>query len=70
MKEGTVVLVTGPVSANIREVDKEVPVYGTYLGEVSEKRVVVLLSNGDLYLGPKYSIIKVEELDDDGAGEE
>ena len=56
MREGDVVLVVGNLDDRIRNKDLNEPRSGTVVGFTSEN-VIVLLSNGDLWVGPKREVV-------------
>lgn len=65
MIEGTLVAVLGKLDSRVREQNKGDLVVGTFIGKISDKRVVVLLSDGNLFIGPEYEIAPVEEQTED-----
>lgn len=64
MREGRLVAVLGKIDDRIREYDQTNVVFGTYIGKVSDNRVVVLLEDGLLYMGPVNTIVPAEEQSD------
>lgn len=57
MNEGDLVTVVGKVDSRIKDLAPEARV-GTFWANVSEKRVLVLLNTGDIYLGHTYDIVQ------------
>lgn len=60
MKEGDLVVVVGKMDNRIKDIDRRELVIGTFVGYISEERVMVLLPNGDMFLGFKYDIVPAE----------
>lgn len=59
MTSGDLVTIVGKFNTKIKTVSDELRV-GTFWTHVAENRVLVLLSNGDLHLAPKYEVIRVD----------
>lgn len=57
MKEGDLVIVVGKMDNKIKDIDRNQLIIGTFLYNISEKRVVVLLPDGTLFLGFEYDIV-------------
>lgn len=61
LKEGDLVVVVGKLSNKVRERSKDGLVIGTYIGKISDDRVVVLLDDGEIFIGSSYEIIEEDE---------
>lgn len=59
--EGSLVIVLGKLDQRIREKNPDGLVIGTFLGFLSDKRVVVLLDNGEFFIGAEYEVIPNKE---------
>jgi hypothetical protein len=64
MKIGDIVIVVGKTDEKIRVQPKgfEGCVLGTYIGNISDKRVCVLLPDGAIFVGHDYEIVKYEAI--------
>lgn len=62
MLDGQLVVIVGKLDDRIKERNKtDELVIGTYIGKLSNKKVIVLLPDGEIFTGEEYEIVKLDE---------